>query len=570
MTRLLVALIIGFGAFFFAAQPALATPSQFGDTGLLSQPVAQTLNEGNICIGLWTDCSKSGPDGDAVVVPVALTMGLGTFMEVYGSYPNLLFNGDEDASGRGYANAGFKFRIYGKRSDPLRFALDINARRSVSDNVKLDGLNDYGTRLIVSYKKEKFGIHGNVGYLVNDSPAMEDYDDQLLAGGGVEYFLTNRLRAIAEMSYATEKIKRRDGPAEATIGLQYFVTPHLTMNLGASVGVTDGSPDWRALFGLSTCQGVGSFNRPVPKLISTSAEIEEPEAEPVKLSKIKTLTPLIPRIGTVQSPVSHLEVPVNEPREEVVVDPADRLKMPDVSKLDAPAVAPIGASSRPIPAVPIESKVYRKFRFPEVTFDFDQVKLSGEGMESLSLVAEELRKEDRYFIISVEGHTDNVGSDSYNQRLSFKRAVTAATHLVLKHGMDPARLFVKGYGESRPLESNETDAGRARNRRVELLVLVPKSGSSDIGIPASKVIPDAAEAVAPPAAVVTPVVEQDVLPAAEVAEPDRGQGDAPEPVQPMSAPDAATPAATAPTAAPQTESSPPPPRKKSPIKLLSR
>ena len=73
---------------------ALAIPTQYGDSGLLSQPTAETLNAGNICIGVWTNHASADPDS-ATIVPVSMTLGLGAFLEAYGSYPNLLFN-DED------------------------------------------------------------------------------------------------------------------------------------------------------------------------------------------------------------------------------------------------------------------------------------------------------------------------------------------------------------------------------------------------------------------------------------------------------------------------------------------
>jgi hypothetical protein len=109
-----------------------------------------------------------------------------------------------------------------------------------------------------------------------------------------------------------------------------------------------------------------------------------------------------------------------------------------------------------------------------MTFSSNQWALSEEGRRSISLVAEEIRKDNKYFIISIEGHTDNVGSETYNQTISFKRAVAAATHLVLRDGFSPARLFVKGHGESRPIEDNASEEGRALNRRVEFLILVPE------------------------------------------------------------------------------------------------
>lgn len=463
---------------------AQATTTQFGDTGLLSQPTAQTLNEGNICVGLWANCSDGVDSGSplsgdsGVIVPATITMGLGTFMEVYGSYPNLLFNGDEDSSGRGGADLGFKFRVFGKRSDSFRLAVDLQARRSISDDADFDGLTDYVTRFIASIKRDTFAIHANAGYAVNDSPGAVDYDDQMLAGAGVEYSLATRLRLIAEVSAESEKISGDGESTEITAGIQYFITPHLTMNLGASKGLSGATPDWRILVGLTTCQGVGTFNRPVPKLVSAEEDVVEEPAKPVKVSKIRALTPLLTKIALADSPISNLEVPVRDPNEAIVVDPSDRLQTPEIKLLGASPLgsiaAPASQAQTSLPSQPFPAKVHRRFRFPELTYSFNQWDLSEEGRKSISMVAEELRKEDKYFIISIEGHTDDVGSDSYNQTLSFKRAVAAATHLVLRDGFDPAKIFVKGYGETKPIDSNASDEGRSRNRRVEFLILVPE------------------------------------------------------------------------------------------------
>jgi len=466
-----------------ASSVALATSTQFGETGLLSQPTAQTLNEGNICVGIWANCSDSvdsGPslsDNSSLIIPTTITMGLGTFMETYGSYPNVLFNGDEDASGRGFANVGFKFRVYGKRSDTFRMAFGLQARRSISDDPEYDGLTDYVSHFIATIKRDTFALHANVGYAINDSPQSVAYDDQIFMGGGIEYSLATRLRLITEFSIETEKVFGLGEPTEVTAGLKYFITPHLTMNLAGSIGISDASPDWRVLLGLTTCQGVGTFNRPVPELVDLDEVIDEP-LEPIKVSKIKMLTPLLSKASVAESPVSRWEVPVNGPDETVVIDPLDRLAVPSVKPFNASPIGPMGSQAVsekiPLPEKPFAAKVHRRFRFPEVSYAFNQWDLSEEGRRSLSLVAEELRKENIFFIVSIEGHTDDVGSEVYNQTLSFKRAVAAATHIVLRDGFDPARLFVKGYGESRPIGDNGSEEGRASNRRVELLILVPE------------------------------------------------------------------------------------------------
>ena len=69
-------------------------------------------------------------------------------------------------------------------------------------------------------------------------------------------------------------------------------------------------------------------------------------------------------------------------------------------------------------------------------------------------------------VVEVAGHTDNVGSDAYNQTLSVQRATSVANYLMGK-GLNQQRFIVTGAGESRPVASNDTEAGRAANRRVE-------------------------------------------------------------------------------------------------------
>ena len=80
--------------FLLVACNAWSLPTTCGSTGLLNQPTAQTLNSGNICVSLWSDSSEWGQspaaEYDATIAPFAITLGLGSFMEAYGSIPNLL------------------------------------------------------------------------------------------------------------------------------------------------------------------------------------------------------------------------------------------------------------------------------------------------------------------------------------------------------------------------------------------------------------------------------------------------------------------------------------------------
>lgn len=476
MKKYLVACVT-VGSLLFTSGGVQAVPTEYGDTGLLTQPTAETLNAGNICVGVWGN-NASAKSGDAIIVPVAITLGLGSFLEAYGSYPNLLFNDEEIDSGRGYANLGGKMRIFGKRSSRFKIAIDGQAQRYISNQALYDGLTDIQTRGIISYKGERFGVHVNGGYIFSDSPKGQSFEDQTVYGGGIEIYPLARLRMIAEAEMKSERVAHTDSTGEATFGFQYFVSPHFTVNVGGGVGLTDLSPDWRVLVGFSACQGIGTYQRPIPKLIEPAQPEEKPEKKPKKVVKIKTLTPLVrvakPAKPLPVSPVSKLEVPVEKGQDEVVIYPSEQLTVAAPGGAKALAMAPVEAAPVEVPAKPVKTVVYRKFSLPEVTFGFDQSSVSAEGGKALSEIAEQLRKDHKWFVIRFDGFTDSTGSTAYNDKLSLKRAISTGSYLVLHDGYDPRRIFVKGFGESNPVASNDTPEGRSENRRVEILVLVRK------------------------------------------------------------------------------------------------
>lgn len=115
--------------------------------------------------------------------------------------------------------------------------------------------------------------------------------------------------------------------------------------------------------------------------------------------------------------------------------------------------------------------------FPDnVLFAFDSAELSGEGLELLAEMAEVIAYYEQAKV-RVYGHTDDVGSQAYNQRLSERRAQAVADHLVRRHGVQEARLSTEGFGADRPVAANrhadgsDNPQGRAANRRVEVLVV---------------------------------------------------------------------------------------------------
>jgi outer membrane protein OmpA-like peptidoglycan-associated protein len=117
-----------------------------------------------------------------------------------------------------------------------------------------------------------------------------------------------------------------------------------------------------------------------------------------------------------------------------------------------------------------------KLNLPDgVTFDFGKSTLKPQFHPALGNVASTL-KEYNQTIVEVSGHTDNVGSDAANQTLSEARANAVGNYLV-GQGLMRQRFEIVGMGERMPIASNDTDAGRAQNRRVEIRVLPVEQGS---------------------------------------------------------------------------------------------
>ena len=102
-----------------------------------------------------------------------------------------------------------------------------------------------------------------------------------------------------------------------------------------------------------------------------------------------------------------------------------------------------------------------------INFDFNSDKIKDESKPTLDKIAAVL-KENSGWKMTIEGHTDNVGGESYNQTLSEKRAQSVKKYLT-ENGISEDRLNAVGVGMSKPIAENETEAGRAQNRRVELV-----------------------------------------------------------------------------------------------------
>ena len=141
----------------------------------------------------------------------------------------------------------------------------------------------------------------------------------------------------------------------------------------------------------------------------------------------------------------------------------DGALVPAVAAQPTPGVTPPPAGTPP--AVAASKVTFAADAF----FDFDKSVLKPEGRAKLTDLVEKIRGVNLEVIIAV-GHTDSIGTDAYNQRLSVRRAEAVKAFLVSK-GIERNRVYTEGKGEKQPVADNRTKEGRAKNRRVEIEVV---------------------------------------------------------------------------------------------------
>ena len=145
----------------------------------------------------------------------------------------------------------------------------------------------------------------------------------------------------------------------------------------------------------------------------------------------------------------------------------------DENKTEA---APAAAAAPAAPAAPaaapaaLAQPAATKVTYAADTFfDFDKSVLKPAAKAKLDDLLDKIKSINLEVIIAI-GHTDSVGSDEYNQKLSMRRSNAVKAYLVSK-GVDKTRIYTEGKGESQPVADNKTKEGRAKNRRVEIEVV---------------------------------------------------------------------------------------------------
>jgi OOP family OmpA-OmpF porin len=146
--------------------------------------------------------------------------------------------------------------------------------------------------------------------------------------------------------------------------------------------------------------------------------------------------------------------------------PAPRTAPPPPPPPAAVVPPPKPVAPKPVPPKPTSEKVTFA---ADTFFDFDKAVLKPEGKAKLDDLTGKIKGITLEVIIAV-GHTDSIGTEAYNQKLSLRRAEAVKAYMVSK-GIEANRIYTEGKGEKQPVADNRTAEGRAKNRRVEIEVV---------------------------------------------------------------------------------------------------
>jgi OOP family OmpA-OmpF porin len=150
-------------------------------------------------------------------------------------------------------------------------------------------------------------------------------------------------------------------------------------------------------------------------------------------------------------------------------DPSECPK-PVVVTEQEPAPAPVVKEVEPPPVVAAKPVIIEKGRQTlNVEFDFDKSTIKKGYYQDIDNLSQVMKDYPDLNVV-IEGHTDSMGTDAYNKKLSQRRAESVKKYMVEKGGIDANRIKAIGFGEEKPIASNDTDEGRQQNRRVEAAV----------------------------------------------------------------------------------------------------
>ncbi len=339
----------------------------------------------------------------------------------------------------------FKFRALDNTKYPvgLAFVPFVTIPTGASNQYVGAGVVTGGAKAVLESKRimERFSASLNLGYTLREGVnllAGTRADDTLSYGVGANFAAHPIVDLTAEINGSTltgDFFGSQYRPLEADAGLKIFPHKNIIVTVGGGVGILKsiGTPKYRALAGIAW----------VPERPGYSAAYWEERRK--------------------------------DSDGDGVRDHKDRCPSEAGSKKNhgCPATMKVTIS-------PEEFRILTQM----IHFDFAKATLKADALPILETLAATLKAKPTIRKISVEGHTDFIGTDAYNQKLSEARAETVRKYLT-DHGVDDSRLTTIGFGKTRPVNPARTAAARAENRRVEFVLKDVEGMEIPASVPAS-------------------------------------------------------------------------------------
>lgn len=371
-----------------------------------------------------------------------------------------------------------KLRALGEVDSPVVLGLAVHgsaplghamAEGSFIGNSSFTG----GVKAIADFRFGRWALAANVGGIFREAVALGDDEigSALRYGGAVGYQLSRRVRLVGE-SVVHQNLGASGGnviEADAALQFRPSVQP-VTITVGGGAGFSDdfGSPVARAIIGLrfdteSIARGFGRAPRstePAVRTVSTRPSEEEEADEPAP----EVGGPAAAATERAEQATSRAARSEAESKPPVVAraEPAPKpAPAPKPTTAPKPAPAPKPTPSRRADEalrIIVDTRVY---------FTFNSFDLRADAYPKLDELARAILDRPDLGRIEIAGHADAVGPREANLFVSRQRAERVADYLVGK-GVPRDRLVTRGYGADRPETSNESAAGRAQNRRIEL------------------------------------------------------------------------------------------------------
>ncbi|HMR24369.1 MAG TPA: OmpA family protein [Oligoflexia bacterium] len=424
---------------------------------------------------------------------VGASLPFNLMTSVRSDIPN--FTQEEDYS-LGDAQVYFKMRIMDNKKSPIGLAFIPTASIPLDDNVQ-DHFNDldysFGAKLALdTWLNNKNYLALNVGgsYRMQDEDVLTILQASHDLDLGISYVhhFSEKKRAdiFAEVTGRTELsdpfASGQRSPVEALLGLRFRMLDNkLTTFLGGGRGVTNGysSPDYRIFAGIQFSHRKDQEKpKPAP----------EPEEKPKEIPNIAQIyikvfdenkDPLSATI-LVRDPNGDLAARADSTELRKNLKPADYdVYVEKTGYTYAQKTVTLNQGKRANQTI-ILGKVKKKGQKIEylgkILFDFNKANLQQQSYQILDNVVDVLQRHQEVNKVRVEAHTDSKGSELYNLNLSKARAKSVMDYLV-SAGVSPERLISVGLGESQPIDTNDTEEGRANNRRVEFTILESKDNA---------------------------------------------------------------------------------------------